>query len=84
MSRCKSSEFANWLVKAIQARGVSAGQLARDAKISRAAAYFYCKGERVPSISIAMKLARQLGMPLRSLPVYELPKRGRPRRERAR
>jgi transcriptional regulator with XRE-family HTH domain len=79
MPKVKPSCFARWLRAQLKSQQTTAGGLARLARISRAGAYCYVSGTRVPSAEVARRLADALGISHCEIPQYDLAKRGRPR-----
>jgi transcriptional regulator with XRE-family HTH domain len=73
------NSFAEWFRGALQHRGLSAGQFAKSASISRSAAYFYCSGDRLPTRNVVTKIANALGIAPSELPSFQYGKPGRPR-----
>lgn len=61
--------FSEWFGKQIEGK-MSAGEFAQKAGISRAAAYFYKSGDRVPDRTALAKIARALGLNLADLPEF--------------
>jgi transcriptional regulator with XRE-family HTH domain len=71
--------FADWFRTALTKRGISAGEFAKSANISRSAAYFYRSGERLPTRGVVTRIARTLGVASGDLPSFIYGKPGRPR-----
>ncbi len=65
------SNFANWFTIELAKRpGLTAGQLAQRAGISRDAAYKYLNDDRVPTPEQTVKIAEALGVNPNRLPVF--------------
>ncbi len=63
--------FSVWYNQKLDALGVSAGEFAATARLSRAASYFYKKGDRVPDRAAILKIAAALKINLAVLPKFQ-------------
>lgn len=62
--------FSNWLTAACVVKKLTGGQLAQKAGISRAAAYFYLEGQRVPNPEALGKVAAALEIDPSTIPMF--------------
>jgi transcriptional regulator with XRE-family HTH domain len=66
-----TTKFSEWITAQLKKKaGWTFGTLAERAKISRAAAYFYRDGLRVPNEEALMKIARALDIERSSMPQF--------------
>ncbi len=63
--------FSVWYNQKLDALGVSAGEFAATARLSRAASYFYKKGDRVPDRAAILKIAAALKINLADMPKFQ-------------
>lgn len=63
-------KFKDWYKEKLRAQGMSAGEFAQRARISRAASYFYLDGSRVPNEAAQVKIAAALQIDRTSLPAF--------------
>lgn len=65
------AKFSEWIKARLKEKaGWTAGTLAERARISRAAAYFYLDGSRVPNDVALSKIALALGVERNSMPSF--------------
>lgn len=63
--------FAEWFKLKLQEMGVSAGEFAQlSPRISRAAAYFYLDGSRVPNSAALDNIAKKLNIDRATMPSF--------------
>jgi len=66
-----TTKFSEWITDQLKKKtGWTFGTLAERAKISRAAAYFYRDGLRVPNEVALVKIANALGIERSSMPQF--------------
>ena len=64
------ANFQEWFNGMLKKKTTTAGQFAQKAKISKATAYFYASGDRVPKGSNLKKVADAFGVDAATLPDF--------------
>ncbi len=76
-SQSTEVEFKDWFREQLESRSLTGAEFAENANISKAAAYFYLSGKRVPDEQSAALIARALEIAPESLPTFQRRKAGR-------
>ena len=64
------TKFSEWYKEQLRGKGMSAGEFAQRARISRAASYFYFNGNRVPNEAALNKIAAAFELDRSTMPIF--------------
>jgi transcriptional regulator with XRE-family HTH domain len=74
--------FAEWLRQQLRSSRLTGAELADRARISKASAYFYLDGSRIPGPDAVLKLCAALRLRPENIPAFERRAVGRPAHRR--